>query len=194
MTTTSGAAPGLEDQLRPLPPPAGSRRGRRHRRPTGEAPPLPRHLAATGVGWLVAAIGLIAVSLLVFTAGRYGQGVSLTVVDDWLLERLAVLRTPGLERLMLAVSALLGTIWTIKVLAWSSLVVLVISKRFRHLVVGLVSVQVVALVTIGLSAAIRRPRPFGVVIEGSWAGWSMPSRPVAYLAGIWVAMLYSLVP
>jgi hypothetical protein len=70
MTTTSGAAPGLEDQLRPLPPPAGSRRGRHHRRPTGEAPPLPRHLAATGVGWLVAAIALIAVSLLVFTAGR----------------------------------------------------------------------------------------------------------------------------
>jgi hypothetical protein len=24
-----------------------------------------------------------------FTAGRYGHGVSLTVVDDWLLERLA---------------------------------------------------------------------------------------------------------
>jgi membrane-associated phospholipid phosphatase/tRNA A-37 threonylcarbamoyl transferase component Bud32 len=140
------------------------------------------------------AIALIALSLLVFTAGRYGQGISLTVVDHWLLERLTALRTPGLVRVMLAVSALLGTIWTIKVLAWMSVVVLVVSKRFRHLVVGLVSVQVVALTTIGLSAAIGRPRPFGVVIEGSWAGWSMPSRPVAYLSAILVAMLYSLVP
>jgi hypothetical protein len=140
------------------------------------------------------AIALIALSLLVFTAGRYGQGISLTVVDHWLLERLTALRTPGLVRVMLAVSALLGTIWTIKVLAWTSVVVLVVSKRFRHLVVGLVSVQVVALTTIGLSAAIGRPRPFGVVIEGSWAGWSMPSRPVAYLSAILVAMLYSLVP
>ena len=140
------------------------------------------------------AIALIALSLLVFTAGRYGQGISLTIVDHWLLERLTALRTPGLARVMLAVSALLGTIWTIKVLAWTSVVVLVVSKRFRHLVVGLVSVQVVALTTIGLSAAIGRPRPFGVVIEGSWAGWSMPSRPVAYLSAILVAMLYSLVP
>ena len=193
MTTTSGAVPGiLEDQLRPLP--AEIRRGRRHRRPTGEAPPLPRHLEATGVWWLVAAIALIALSLLVFNVGRYGRGVSFTVVDTWMLERLAALGTPGLARLMLAVSALLGTFWTVKVLAWTTLVVLVVSKRFRHLLVGLVSVQVVTLATIGLSAAVRRPRPFGIAIEGSWAGWAMPSRPVAYLSAILVAMLYSLVP
>src|SRR4029453_15969253 len=194
MTTTSRDAPGAREAQGRPPPPAGSRRRGCHRRPTGEAPPLPRHLEATGVGWLVVAIALIALSLLVFTAGRYGQEISLTIVDHWLLERLTALRTPGLARVMLAVSALLGTIWTIKVLAWTSVVVLVVSKRFRHLVVGLVSVQVVALTTIGLSAAIGRPRPFGVVIEGSWAGWSMPSRPVAYLSAILVAMLYSLVP
>jgi membrane-associated phospholipid phosphatase/tRNA A-37 threonylcarbamoyl transferase component Bud32 len=194
MTTTSGGAAGiLGEQVRP-PPPVGSRRGRRYRRPTGEAPPLPRHLKATGVGWLVAAIALIALSLLVFTVGRYGRGVSVSVVDGWVLERLAALRTPGLERVMVAVSALLGTVWTVKVLAWTALVVLVVSRRFRHLLVGVVSVQVVALATMVLSAAVRRPRPFGVGIEGSWAGWAMPSRPVAYLSAILVAMLYSLVP
>lgn len=95
---------------------------------------------------------------------------------------------------MLAVSALLGTIWTVKVLAWTTLVVLVVSKRFRHLLVGLVSVQVVTLATMVLSAAVGRPRPFGVSIEGSWAGWSMPSRPVANLSAILVAMLYCLIP
>ena len=195
MTTTSNNGPVmLEDQARPLPLPAGTRRERRHRRPTGEAPPLPRHVEATGVWWLVVAIALIALSLLVFTVGRYGSGVSVSVVDNWMLERLAALRTPELNRLMLAVSALLGTIWTVKVLAWTTLVVLAVTKRFRHLLVGVVSVQVVTLATIVLSAAVRRPRPFGVGIEGSWAGWAMPSRPVAYLAAILVAMLYSLVP
>jgi tRNA A-37 threonylcarbamoyl transferase component Bud32/membrane-associated phospholipid phosphatase len=183
----------LADQVRPLSP-AGSRRGRRHRRPTGEAPPLPRHLAATGIGWLVAAIGLIALSLLVFTAGRYGRGVAVSVVDSWMLDRLAALRTPELERVMVSVSALLGTIWTVKVLAWATVVVLAVSKRFRHLLVGVVSVQVVTLATMVLSAAVRRPRPFGVAVEGSWAGWAMPSRPVAYLSAVLVAMLYSLVP
>jgi tRNA A-37 threonylcarbamoyl transferase component Bud32/membrane-associated phospholipid phosphatase len=193
MTTTSGGAPGiLEDQTLPLP--AGTRRARRRRRPTGAAPPLPRALQTTGIGWLVAAMALVVVSLLVLAAGRSGHGVSLTVVDNWLLERLAALRTPGLVRVMLAVSALLGTIWTVKVLAWTTLVVLAVSKRFRHLLVALVSVQAASLATIGLSAAVRRPRPFGVAIEGSWAGWAMPSRPVAYLAAILVAMLYALVP
>ena len=80
--------------------PPGSRRSRRRRRPTGEPPPLPRHLESTGVGWLVAAVGLIALSLLVFTAGRYGRGVSFTVVDNWVLEWLAARRSPGLTSLM----------------------------------------------------------------------------------------------
>ena len=65
--------------------PPGTRRGRRRRRPTGEPPPLPRHLESTGVGWMVAAVGLIALTLLVFTAGRYGRGVAFAVVDDWLV-------------------------------------------------------------------------------------------------------------
>jgi membrane-associated phospholipid phosphatase/tRNA A-37 threonylcarbamoyl transferase component Bud32 len=136
----------------------------------------------------------MALSLLVFTAGRYGRGVSFTVVDNWVLERLAARRSPGLTSLMRGLTDLLGTIWTIKVLAWFTVIVLVVYKRFRHLVVGVLSVQLVSLVVIALSSAMRRPRPFGVAIEGSWAGWSMPSRPVAYLSAISVTMLYSLVP
>jgi len=146
------------------------------------------------VGWLVAAMVLVALSLVVLAAGRHGRGVTLTVVDDWVLQRLAALRTPGLTRVMHGLSGLLGSTWTIKVLGWSSLLVLVAYKRFRHLLVALVSVQVVSVLVIALSAIARRPLPFGVAIEGNWAGWAMPSRPVAYLAAILVAMLYSLVP
>jgi membrane-associated phospholipid phosphatase/tRNA A-37 threonylcarbamoyl transferase component Bud32 len=178
---------------RDVTPPVG-RRGRRRRRPTGEPPPLPRHLESTGVGWMVAAIALIAVTLLVSTAGRYGRGVSFAVVDNWVVQQLAAARTPGLTSLMRGVSGLLGSVWTLKVLAWATLVVLIVYRRFRHLIVGLVSVQLTSLLAIGLSAAVRRPRPFGVEIVGSWAGWAMPSRPVMFLAAIGMAMLYSLVP
>ena len=174
--------------------PPGCRRGRRRRRPTGEPPPLPRHLESTGFGWMVAAVGLITLTLLVFTAGRYGRGMTFTVVDNWVMQRLAALRTPGLTTFVRGLSGLIGSLWTVKVLAWTTLAILVVYKRYRHLIVGLVSFQVVTLLVLGLSAAVRRPRPFGVALEGSWAGWSMPSRPVAYFSAILVTMLYSLVP
>src|SRR5215217_7075039 len=173
--------------------PPGTRRGRR-RRPTGEPPPLPRHLESTGVGWMVAAVGLIALTLLTFTVGRYGRGIAFSVVADSLEQRLAAVRTPGLTSLMRGVSGLLGSIWTAKVLAWGTLIVLIVYKRYRQLIVGLVSVDLTALQATALSAAVRRPRPFGVSIEASWTAWSMPSRPVGLLAAVGVAMLYSLVP
>ena len=174
--------------------PPGSRRSRRRRRPTGEPPPLPRHLESTGVGWMVAALGLVILTLLVFMAGRYGRGVSFAVADNRVVEALANLRTPGLTSLMLGLNGLLGTLWTVKVLAWATLIVLVVYKRFRHLFIGLICFQVVSLAVVGLSAAARRPRPFGVELEGSWAGWAMPSRPVAFLAAALIIMLYTLVP
>jgi membrane-associated phospholipid phosphatase/tRNA A-37 threonylcarbamoyl transferase component Bud32 len=193
ISTTSGDAFGpVEGQAGP--PLAGTRRAWRRRRPTGEPPPLPRHLQTTGLGWLLAAVVLVALSLVVFTAGRYGRGVSLTVLDHWVLERLAALRSSWLTSAMHTLSGLLGSIWTIKVLGWSSAIVLVVSKRFRHLLVMVVSLQVVSVLAIALSVVVRRPRPFGVAAEGNWAGWAMPSRPVALLAGILVGMLYSLVP
>ena len=174
--------------------PPGTRRVRRRRRPTGEPPPLPRHLESTGVGWLIAAVGLVILTLLVFAAGRYGRGVSFAVVDYWLLERLVPLRAPWLTTLMEGLAGLLGAFLTVKLLAWSTIIVLVVFKRWRHLFVGLVAFQVVTLLAIGLAAAVRRPRPFGIPIEGSWTGWSMPSWPVVYLSAILVTMLYTLVP
>ena len=174
--------------------PPGSRRARRRRRPTGEPPPLPRHLESTGVGWMLAALGLVTLTLLVFTAGRYGRGVSFAVADNRVVEALADLRTPGLTGFVRGLSGLLGSLWTVKILAWTTVLLLVVYKRFRHLVVGLITFQVVALLVVGLSAAARRPRPFGVEFERSWVGWSMPSRPVAFLSAILVTILYTLVP
>ena len=41
---------------------------------------------------------------------------------------------------------------------------------------------------------LKRPRPFGVVIDGSWNGYALPSVQVAILAASLVSVLYVLVP
>jgi hypothetical protein len=115
--------------------PPGSWPSGRRRRPTGEPPPLPRHLESTGVGWLVAAVVLVAVSLLVFADGRYGQWISLTAVESWVLAQLAGWGSPGLTGAMEAVAGL-GSLGTVKAVSLATLLMLVACRRFRHLLVG----------------------------------------------------------
>jgi hypothetical protein len=45
-----------------------------------------------------------------------------------------------------------------------------------------------------LYEAFSRPRPFGVTTIGPWAGFSMPSPPVAVLAMVLMGYVYSMVP
>jgi hypothetical protein len=80
--------------------PAGIRRSPRRRRPSGQPPPLPHHLQTTGVGWLVAAVVLVALSLVVFADGLRGRAVAVTVVDDAVVGWLAGLDAPGLVAVM----------------------------------------------------------------------------------------------
>jgi hypothetical protein len=55
---------------------------RRTRRPSGEPPPLPRHLQISGVGWLVAAAVLVGAAVLVFARGLHGVAVDVSVADS----------------------------------------------------------------------------------------------------------------
>jgi tRNA A-37 threonylcarbamoyl transferase component Bud32 len=71
-------------------------------------------------------------------------------------------------------------------------VALLVLRRFRHLVVFVGSFLAVLLAV--RLATVDRPRPFGVDLRGSWAGWAMPSRPVAIFAATLVGVLYTLVP
>jgi hypothetical protein len=80
--------------VRPGPP--GIRRAPWRRRPSGQPPPLPHHLQTTGVGWLIAAVVLMVLSVLVFAGGLQGLAVEITVVDDAVVRWLAGLRAPGL--------------------------------------------------------------------------------------------------
>ncbi len=174
-------------------PPGTVRRARR-RRPTGEPPPLPHHLQTSGVGWLIVAVALVVLTVVVFARGLRGLAVEVTVADDAVVRWLAGLRAPGLVGVWRALAAL-SSWWVLNgVLAgWG--VALLVLRRFRHLIIVLILVQLVSMVVEDwVGPIVQRPRPFGVVIRAGWGGWALPSIQVAYFAFGLVVILYALVP
>src|SRR5215211_6851764 len=168
-----------------------SRSGRR-RRPTGRPPPLPRSIQPTGVWWAAAAVVLVALAKVIFGPARRSLGVAVTVWDDAVVRWLAGLRFPGMTGLMEAIVASTGSAGMVGALRWGTLLALLVLRRFRHLVVFVGSFLAVLLAV--RLATVDRPRPFGVELRGSWAGWAMPSRPVAIFTATLIGILYTLVP
>jgi tRNA A-37 threonylcarbamoyl transferase component Bud32/membrane-associated phospholipid phosphatase len=168
-----------------------SRSGRR-RRPTGRPPPLPRSIQPTGVWWAAVAVVLVTLAKVAFGPARRSLGVAVTVWDDAVVRWLAGLRLPGMTGLMEAIVASTGSVGVVGAVRWATLVALLALRRIRHLVVFVGSFLAVLLVV--RLATVDRPRPFGMDIRGSWAGWAMPSRPVAIFAATLVGVLYTLVP
>src|SRR5215213_933401 len=172
---------------------ASVHRSRRRRRPSGAPPPLPRHLETSGVGWLLAAVGLVVVFTVSFVASRHGAAVAVTAADDRVARWLTGLHSSWLTN-ALQVAAFPATWLASKVLAWGIVVPLLVFKRFRHLVVYVVALAVTSQLAVLLSAVLKRPRPFGVVIDGAWNGYALPSIQIAILAASLVSVLYVLVP
>jgi tRNA A-37 threonylcarbamoyl transferase component Bud32/membrane-associated phospholipid phosphatase len=174
-------------------PPGTARRARR-RRPTGEPPPLPHHLQTSGVRWLIAAVVLVALTIVVFAQGLRGAAVAVTVADDAVVRWLNGLDAPGLVGLWRALAAI-SSWWVLNALALGLVLALLALRRFRQLIVFYVVVNLVGFVAQNVVAAIaRRPRPFGVVIRAGWGGWSLPSLQITFLALAAVTILYTLVP
>ena len=174
--------------------PPGIGRSPRRRRPSGQPPPLPHHLQTTGVGWLVAAVVLMTVSLLVFAGGLDGPAVAVTVVDDAVVRWLAGLRAPGLLAVMRLLDAL-GSWAVISVLLWGLLVALLLLRRLRQfLVVLLAWILQGFIIQYLLAPLVQRPRPFGVAFRTDWYAWALPSQQLAALAFVLVGILYGLVP
>src|SRR5215212_3848184 len=178
----------------PLDPSLGEAvRSPRRRRPTGAAPPLPYRLQTSGIRWLVAAVLLVGLTVAIFARGLRGPAMAVTVVDDAVVQWLASLVGPGLVGPLrgLARVASWGVLWT---LSYGLVLVLLVLRRWRHLIVWLVVVELGSFLTFGLAMIARRPRPFGVELQASWGGWAMPSVQVAYLTAGLMTVLYTLVP
>jgi membrane-associated phospholipid phosphatase len=166
----------------------------RRRRPSGEPPPLPHHLQTSGVRWLVATLVLLALAVVVFAGGLRGVAVDVAVFDAAVVGWLGGIGLPGFQGLMRGLAAL-SSWWVLNPVAYGLVVVLLVLRRFRHLIIWLVVANLLALIGgIILSPVTQRPRPFGVVIREGWGGWAMPSLHVTFFAVGLVVILYTLVP
>jgi membrane-associated phospholipid phosphatase/tRNA A-37 threonylcarbamoyl transferase component Bud32 len=185
--STPTSAPPIHPTLR------AAVRSPRHRRPTGAAPPLPYRLQTSGVGWLVAAVVLIGLTLAVFARGLRGPAVAVTVVDDALVGWLAGLVGSGLVAPLRGL-ARIGSWWVLYTLYFGLVLTLLVLRRWRHLIIWLVAWQLGAYLTLALERIARRPRPFGVDLQASWGGWALPSVQVTAMTAVLMGVLYTLVP
>ena len=163
----------------------------RRRRPTGEPPPLPRHLGRSGVFWLVMVgyflITLVGVVMFEPLEAFFG-GIDTVVMDAF-----EDARTEPLVDSATGVN-LLASRWTVRILRWSTILALIVFRRWRHLLVFVVALLVLEFVAYQMMLFIARPRPFDVPILGSWTGFAMPSQALAGLGVTLLGMLYSLIP
>ena len=174
----------------PRPAPPAIARIRSRRRPSGEPPPLPRALNASGKFWL----GLSGVVLVMWVVVVVTGTITVfDVVDTRVLQAISELRSPGLTPVMEALGVL-ATAKAIHVIWLSNLVLLAVLRRWRHLFVWVGVGLVVANLGGFLALALQRPRPFEVEIIGSWSGFAMPSLPMTVLAAFLLSSVYALIP
>ena len=162
----------------------------RRRRPSGEPPPLPRHIDPS-IRWYLLLTGMVAALWAAMTVPAV-LGL-ITRADLVVLRAIAAMRTPWLTHVMLYADALRSQ-WTVRLLAWATIAVLAAFRRFRHLAAYLAVFLVIGLVASAMTIQIGRMRPAGIAILGPWQGYSQPSRPVAMLALALVGVLYTLIP
>lgn len=170
--------------------PSGVVGARRRRRPTGAAPPLPRHLGATGKVWLAVLVVLLAwvvVTLLFEPAERATDRF-----DSAVLEQVAGVRTPWLTDVATELNRF-GSGWAVTVLAVGVIAAQIAFRRWRHLFTFLGSVAVLVVIGRQLYDSFARPRPYDVEIIDRWAGYSMPSRSIAVLATVLLGIAYTIV-
>jgi tRNA A-37 threonylcarbamoyl transferase component Bud32 len=177
----------------PLPAPASSTatRVRARRRPSGEPPPLPRQLQTSGRRWMLL-VGVVVVAGVLIGNLR-PAAVAVDVADHAVLRAFVGVRTPWLTQAARP-AGVLSTPPGMLALWWATLAVLLVWRRWRHLLVSLVALFVLTFASSLAVDLLRRPRPLGVEILAHWEGSALPSLPMTFLTGILVAALYTLVP
>ncbi len=171
-----------------LPQGAAVHQGRRQRRPTGAPPPLPHRVTITTTAWLV--LAAIAVTIA-FVASQHTPWLRIEDrASTWLLRQLAGIRTPWLTDVANGIKAA-GTGW-VTLIGASVIVLTMIFRRWRHLLVFIGSVLFLDIAGTLIYNALSRPRPYGVPIITSWAGYSGASPPVAVLTIFLMGIVYCL--
>jgi len=171
------------------PPGPAVPKGRRQRRPTGAPPPLPHPVTITTTAWLIL---LAAVLAGAFVASQHTPWLG---IDDRastaVLRLFAGMRTPWLTDVANGIDGA-GSGWGVTVLGLSVVALTMAFRRWRHLLVFLGSLLFLEFAGTSIYFALSRPRPYGVPVIGSWAGYSGVSPPVAVVTIFLMGAVYCL--
>jgi tRNA A-37 threonylcarbamoyl transferase component Bud32 len=162
----------------------------RRRRPSGEPPPLPRHIDRSTRWYLLLAV--LAGGLWAAMSAEPALG-AITRADLAMLHAAAATRSDPLTHVMRGVDALCSP-WTVQVVAWTTIAALVALRRWPHLAAYLIIFLAAELAATAIALETGRMRPAGIPILGPWQGYAQPARPVVALALILAGILYTLVP
>jgi len=165
----------------------------RQRRPSGAPPPLPRHIERSGLTWLAAAIMATGAALAVFGGGLSRWAVDVTVIEDAITRRVAGAPVPGFTAVA-RVIAEAGAAPATVIAGYVLLLALIVLRRFRNLLVLVVSYEVLTVLTTVFLLIVHRPLPFGVPVQFRWAGFAMPSAEIEKVCAVLTGALYTLVP
>jgi membrane-associated phospholipid phosphatase/tRNA A-37 threonylcarbamoyl transferase component Bud32 len=168
---------------------SGGRRTRRQRRPSGAPPPLPRRIGPSTTAWLALAAILVSAAFLVSELTPWQRAGD--QASTWLLRQLAAVRTPGLTGPADWIS-MTGSTWH-PAIGVAVLLLVIVFRRWRHLLVFVLCVFFVEIVSGMISGALSRPRPYGVPVIGRWEGYSAPSPAVLTTTFLLMAGVYCLV-
>jgi membrane-associated phospholipid phosphatase/tRNA A-37 threonylcarbamoyl transferase component Bud32 len=165
----------------------------RRRRPAGTPAPLPHHIQRSGLIWLGIAVVATGAAVAVFAGGLTRWAVDVTVIDDAATRDISQLRVPGLTGIAIGIAEA-GAAPAIVIVAYLLLLALLVLRRFRHLLVLLLSYEVLILLTTVFLLGVHRPLPFGVPYRFRWGGFAMPSAEIETVCAVLVGVLYTLVP
>src|SRR5690348_5109121 len=183
----------IERTVSPAAPAGGNvpgQRTARQRRPTGAPPPLPHPVRVSTTAWLVLAVVIVSCAFVISAHTPWlGLGDR---TNTRFLRLLAEVRTPWLTDVARAIKAA-GSGWGVTVLGLSVVALTMIFRRWRHLLVFLGSLFFLEIVGQWIYFGLSRPRPYGILIIGSWGGYSAPSPPIAVLTLFLMGAVYCLV-
>ena len=176
-----------EQDVRP-PTPYAAKPGRRHRRPSGAAPPLPKQIGRTGWIWLILLLGVVVTGCLWLRA----DPGPLDRFDAAITDAVTSLRTPWLTSVAQKAHQL-GSRIGFGALGIALVLAAAWFRRWRHLVIWMISLFLVGATLQGLELVALRPRPFGVTQLASWEGFATPSIPMGALAILAIGAAFMLV-
>ena len=177
----------------PLRPPRARRRLARSSRSGGRPARrrrFPRSIGRSGKLLLLLVVLPLAANVAVAhsaTLGRFFEQL-----DTDILQFLAAARVPWLVSLARGIKSA-GSGWFVTVLGIGTIVLLMVFRRWRHLLVYLASMVVLVAAGTTLYWLVTRPRPYGVTIVAPWSGFSMPSPPIMLFTAVLVGIAYTLV-